>query len=218
MKLKIEWTYKTPRNVTTTFVSDYLPIGQVMALLEDMERTGRMKGYTLIDEHESTWLLKEVKKYLKELEEEPHDITVFFDGGFNMGTKESGLGFAIYYEQNGKKYRIRKNALVHYLKSNNDAEYAALYSALQELEYLGVHHQSIVVKGDSQVVINQMAGEWPVFEEELASWANKIDEKLEQLGLQVHYLHVPRKQNTEADQLATQALNKIEYDGKIEIM
>ena len=125
---------------------------------------------------------------------------------------------SIQFKQNEKKYRIRKNALVHYLKSNNDAEYAALYSALQELEYLGVHHQSIVVKGDSQVVINQMVGEWPVFEEELASWADKIDEKLEQLGLQVHYLHVPRKQNTEADQLATQALNKIEYDGKIEIM
>lgn len=218
MKLKIEWIYKTPKNLTTTFVSDYMPIGQVLHLLEDMERTGRVKGYTLIDEQDSTWLLKEVKKYLKELEEEPHHITIFFDGGFHVETKESGLGFAIYYEQNGKKYRIRKNAFVHYLTSNNEAEYAALYNALQELEYLGVHHQSIVIKGDSQVVINQMLGEWPVYEEELANWANKIDKKLEQLGLQPQYLHVPRKQNAEADQLATQALNQIQYDGKIEII
>lgn len=217
MKLKIEWTYKTPRNLTTTFVSDFMPIGQVMLLLEDMERTGRMKNYTLIDEHDSTWLLKEVKKYLKELEEEPHDVTLFFDGGFLRESKESGLGFAIYYSENGKKKRLRKNALVNYLTSNNEAEYAALHLAIQELEYLGVHHQSIIVKGDSQGVINQMKGEWPLYEENLTAWANKIDALLERLGLNVHYVHVPRQQNGEADQLASQALNGIVYDGTIEL-
>ena len=217
MKLKIEWTYKTPRNLTASFVSDYMAIGEVLVLLEDMERTGRMKNYTLIDEHDSTWLLKEVKKYLKELEEEPHDVTLFFDGGFHRETKESGLGFAIYYEQNGKKYRVRKNALVDHLNSNNEAEYAALHFALQELQFIGVHHQSIVVKGDSQVVINQMQGDWPVYEEDLNEWANKIDRLSENLGLSVHYIHVPRQQNGEADQLATQALQQIVYDGKIEL-
>ena len=217
MKLKIEWTYKTPRNLTSVFVSEFMPVGEAMLLLEDMERTGRMKNYTLIDEHDSTWLLKEVKKYLKEMEEEPHDVTLFFDGGFMRDSKKSGLGFAIYYSQNGKNYRVRKNALVDYLNSNNEAEYAALHLAVQELELLGVHHQSIVVKGDSQNVIHQMEGEWPVYEEDLNEWASKIDRLIEKLGLAVHYIHVPRQQNSEADQLASQALNGIVYDGKIEL-
>lgn len=217
MKLKIEWTYKTPRNLTATFTSDFMPIGDMLLLLEDMERTGRMKNYTLIDEHDSTWLLKEVKKYLKSLEEEPHDVTLFFDGGFMRETRKSGLGFVIYYSENGKKKRIRKNALVDYLNSNNEAEYAALHLAIQELRFLGVHHQSIVIKGDSQGVINQMRGEWPLYEEALNKWADKIDALLEELGLTVHYLHVPRQQNSEADQLASQALNGVMYDGKIEL-
>lgn len=218
MKLKIEWTYKTPRNLTATFTSDYMPINEMLLLLEDMERTGRMKNYTLIDEQDSTWLLKEVKKYLKELEEEPHHVTVYFDGGFQKETKKSGLGIAIYYEQNGEKYRIRKNALVEYLHSNNEAEYAALHLAIKELHLLGVHHQEIMVKGDSQVVIHQMRGDWPVYEKDLNNWANKIDAVLAEKGLIAQYEHIPRQQNSEADMLASQVFEGVNYNSKLALI
>ena len=93
----------------------------------------------------------------------------------------SGLGIAIYFEQNKKKWRIRKNTLLEQLDSNNEAEYAAFYEALKQLEELGVHHQSCVFKGDSLVVLNQLSGEWPCYEQQLNQWIDRIEAKLEKI-------------------------------------
>jgi ribonuclease HI len=158
-----------------------------------------------------------MKGYLKGIETEPHNITVYFDGGYSPATSSSGLGCVIYYEQSGKSYRLRRNAPAAELKSNNEAEYAALFLSLQELELLGVHHLPIRFIGDSKVVINQMGGDWPAMEADLARWADRIDKKMEKLGLQPEYELVPRRQNAEADQLATQALNGIDIAGVIEL-
>lgn len=137
---------------------------QALMLAEDIEKTGRVQLLEIIDEYDSTWMIKELKKYLKEMETEPHNITVYFDGGFDIQTKASGLGVAVYYEKNGKSHRLRRNAYVSGLDSNNEAEYAALHLALVELDLMDVHHQTIRVIGDSQVVINQLNGEWPAYE------------------------------------------------------
>ena len=37
-----------------------------------------------------TWNLKEMKKLVVELEEDPHDMMVYFDGGYNKETESSG--------------------------------------------------------------------------------------------------------------------------------
>ena len=158
-----------------------------------------------------------MKSYVKELEEEPHNITVYFDGGFDLVTSTAGMGCVIYYEQNGKSYRLRRNAPSCELSSNNEAEYAALNLGIVELELLNVHHMPVRFIGDSQVVINQMKGEWPTLEEDLLSWADRIDEKLNKLSIQPEYQHISRKNNAEADRLATQALNGIEITGLMEL-
>lgn len=188
-----------------------------MLIAEDMEKTGRVKSLELIDSHDSSWTMKELKGYLKGIETEPHNITVFFDGGFDVQTKSSGLGCVIYYEQSGKSYRLRKNAPSSDIASNNEAEYAALYMAVVELELLNVHHIPVRFVGDSQVVIRHMSEEWPVIEENLARFADRIERKLEQLGIKGEFELVSRKQNTEADRLATQALNGIDIFGVIEL-
>lgn len=201
----------------TTFHVDALPIAQALLFAEDFERTGRAKSILFFDEADTKWTIKEIKRYLKEIETEPHNITVYFDGGFDMDTKKAGLGCVIYYEQNGKSYRVRKNAPSDDLTSNNEAEYAALYLGIQELEYLNVHHIPVMFTGDSQVVINQMGEQWPVLETNLARWAHRIDEKLASLGIQPTYKSLPRKRNAEADRLATQALNGVVITATIEI-
>ena len=81
--------------------------------------------------------------------------------------------------------------------------------SLQELALLNVHHLPVRFIGDSQVVINQMGGEWPLLEHNLSGWADRIDNKLRDLGIQPEYELVQRKMNSEADRLATQALNSI---------
>ncbi|GLC89900.1 reverse transcriptase-like protein [Lysinibacillus piscis] len=218
MYVTIEWFYKTPKGTETVFHSAELPAAQALLLAEDMERTGRVKSLHFIDRQENDWSLKELKAYLKEIETEPHNITVYFDGGFDIATRQSGLGCAIYYEQNGKSYRLRKNAFSSELQSNNEAEYAALYLALTELELLDVHHLPICITGDSQVVINQLNGEWPALERNLASWADKIDAKLEALHIQPDYKLIARQENKEADKLATQALKGIAITGASELL
>lgn len=217
MKVCIEWIYRTPKGAETTFRSDEMPVTQGILFVEDLESTGRAKHIIFIDSFNITWTVKEMKAYLKEVETEPHNITVYFDGGFDRVTSQSGLGCVIYYEQNGKAYRLRKNAFSAELKSNNEAEYAALYLCIVELELLNVHHMPIRVVGDSQVVINQMNGEWPALEKDLVSWADKVDEKLKELGIKPEYELISRKANIEADRLASQALNGIDITGLKEL-
>ncbi|WLD94657.1 reverse transcriptase-like protein [Alkalihalobacillus sp. AL-G] len=210
MNVRIEFTYKTPKGTVTTFSSGEMSAGDGILIAEDLERTGRTKSLTFVDSLENTWNMKELKKFLKGIETEPHNVTVYFDGGFDLESKKSGLGCAIYYDQSGKSFRLRKNAFIEELDTNNEAEYAALHLGLQELELLGVHHLPVKFIGDSQVVINQLKGEWPCFEEELSKWAERIESKLKQLGITPDYELVSRKRNKEADQLASQALKEIE--------
>jgi ribonuclease HI len=216
MKITIEYTFDY-KGLSTIFHSDEVTVAHAISIAEQLEKTGRAKNITFTDQHDSTWSMKELKKYLKEMETEPSNVTVYFDGGYDRENRLSGLGCVIYFEQNRKSYRIRKNVKVDGLQSNNEAEYAALSFAITELEFLGVHHQTVRFIGDSQVVMNQMSGEWPVYEKDLARWADEIDEKLNKIGVHPEFELVPRNENKEADHLATQALHDIVIDGKIEL-
>jgi ribonuclease HI len=47
-------------------------------------------------------------------------------------------------------------------------------------------------------------------EEELSKWADRIERKLRQLGINPEYELISRKENREADKLASPALKEIE--------
>ena len=143
MKITIEWIYKTKNGIETVFRSDEMPPAHALTIGEDLEKTGRAKKLQYIDQNDSTWMVKELKKYIKEIDTEPHNVRVYFDGGYDIQSKNAGLGIAIYYEQNGKSYRLRRNAPASGLNSNNEAEYAALQLAIVELDLLDVHHQTV---------------------------------------------------------------------------
>ncbi|SDJ78711.1 ribonuclease H family protein [Sediminibacillus albus] len=217
MNVRIELTYQTPKGTETGFSSAEMRAGKAILIVEDLERTGRLKNAIFIDSQENQWTMKELKELIKEIQTEPHDVTVYFDGGFDLEAKSSGLGCAIYYQQNGKSFRLRKNAHVEELDSNNEAEYAAFHLGLQELERLGVHDLPVVFIGDSQVIINQLSGEWPCYEAKLSKWADRIENKMSQLGIKPDYELISRKKNREADQLASQALKAIEITGTTEL-
>ncbi|SET16895.1 ribonuclease HI [Oceanobacillus limi] len=217
MNVRMEITYRTPKGTETLFNTEEMRAKKALLLAEDLEKTGRLKHIVFIDSQDNAWSLKELRKQMEDIKTEPHDVTVYFDGGFDLKTKRSGLGCAIYYEQNGKSLRLRKNALVDELDTNNESEYAAFHLGVQEIELLGVHHLPVTFVGDSQVVINQLSGEWPVYEEELARWADRIEAKLRELGIHPEYQLVSRKKNREADHLASQALQEIEISSLIEL-
>jgi ribonuclease HI len=218
MKIRIEWTYKTPKGTEAEFHSEVLPVAHALLIAEDLERIGRTKSISFIDEYDSTWTVKEMKSYLKGLETEPHNVKVYFDGGFDHETNKAGMGCVIYYEQSGKSYRLRTNAPSSEMTSNNEAEYAALYLAVQELEQLNVHHLPVQFIGDSQLVINQMKEEWPTLEKNFLTWAERIEGKMRDLGIQPEYELISRKSNTEADRLATQALKGVAITANSELL
>lgn len=218
MNYRLEWKYKLKSNEKVQFSSEWVSGETAIQIGEELEATGKVTELYFYDEKETSWILKEMKKLLTEVEEEPHDITVYFDGGYQKESNLAGLGTVIFFKQGKKKYRIRANERLEQLENNNEAEYAAFYYALNILEDLGVQHLSCEFKGDSQGVLKQLDGDWPCYEETLNRWLDRIEEKMKTLDLNPKYTVISRKDNKEADRLATQALEGKEIFAKTLIL
>lgn len=218
MKYKIEWSYKRKGLSAVTFYSEWVDGDEVIELGEEIEKSGKAAELFFYDELGTSWTLKDMKKLTLEVEEEPHDITVYFDGGYDESSRKAGLGAVIYYKEGKKKYRVRANEQFSDINSNNEAEYAAFYFACNILEELGVQHMVCEFKGDSQVVLKQLEGEWPCYEEEFNRWLDRIEEKLKGMGIETRYTPIVRKDNKEADKLASQALDGKMIHSKMQII
>lgn len=218
MKFQLEWKYKLKSKEMILFISDLLDGDLAIKAGEEIEKSGKAAELVFYDELGSSWTMKEMKKLTAQIEEEPHDVVVYFDGGFHKELNQAGLGAVIYYKQGKKKYRIRANQLFDEMETNNEAEYAALYFTLTILEELGVHHLPCQFIGDSQGVLKQLEGEWPCYEDVLNKWLDRIENKLKELGLEPRYTVVSRKENKEADKLASQALEGKMINSKMQIL
>lgn len=218
MKYKLEWEYRAKGIDPILFSSDFLDGEHALQAGEELEKSGKAGEISFKDEIGTSWTIKEMRKLLEEVEEEPHDLTVYFDGGFDNYNHKAGLGAIIYFKQGKKKYRLRANEVFDELETNNEAEYAALYFALTILEEMGVRNMTCDIKGDSQVVLKQLEGEWPCYEETLNRWLDRIENKIKELGLYPKYNPVGRKENKEADKLATQALQGKMINSKMQIL
>lgn len=218
MKYRLEWNYKLKNNEKVQFSSEWVSGETAKQLGEELEASGKVSDLYFYDEKGTSWILKEMKKLLTEIADDPHDITVYFDGGYLKETNKAGAGVVLFFKQGKKKYRIRSNEQFGELESNNEAEYAAFYYALNILEDLGVHHLSCEFKGDSQGILKQLEGEWPCYEDTLNRWLDRIEEKIKTLGLVAKYSVISRKENKDADRLATQALEGKEIFAKTLIL
>ena len=86
--------------------------------------------------------------------------------------------------------------------TSNVAEYMALIEGLRAALKMGV--ASVEIRGDSQLVIRQMKGEWAVRDrrlKELHAEATTVAGSFER----VRFIHVPREKNTRADELSKRA-------------
>src|SRR5690606_32517855 len=120
MKMKIQWQYEV-KGRKTSFESDWLDKEAVLPRVEDLTRGGRLKSAVIIDELANEWTVKEFTKLNAKLDEEPGEIEVYFDGGFDRQKQEAGLGIVIYYKQSGVKKRYRVNEHLMQMESNNEA-------------------------------------------------------------------------------------------------
>ena len=217
MKVILKCIYQKSKIPPITFTTEEMDSQIALQLANELESTGRWREITILDELGQEWTKKQYQKLSEEITGTPQNVTIYFDGSHRPGETIAGAGVAIYYTLNNKQYRLRSNRNFDYIEDNNEAEYCALLAAVQKLEELDVRHQKIVIKGDSQVVLKQLTGEWPCYEENLNRWLDRIEEQLKSLGLHFETMAVPRKENEEAHRLASQALEGISIDSQLEL-
>jgi len=216
MKVKMNISYRTLQGTKADLYSEYMTPEDALKLAGDLYKTKRVKEIIIVDDSDREWSIAELEKLIEQIETEPHSIEIYVDGGYDKYSHQSGLGIVIYYEQDEKKYRVRRNAKVDALRSNNEAEYAALHLATKELADLGVGQTEVKCFGDSLVVINQMRGDWASYDQELNDWADRIDLGFDTLQINPIYKMINRNDNKEADKLASQALQDISISSVIE--
>ena len=123
--------------------------------------------------------------------------TLFFDGCCKGNPGIGSIGVVLYRDEEeiwcDCKF-IGKN------ETNNSAEYSAL---IYGLEYVIENKitDNLIVKGDSQLVIRQMLGEYKVKSPNLLDNYQKA-KKLATKIPKVTFIHVPREENSRADELA----------------
>lgn len=87
-------------------------------------------------------------------------------------------------------------------KTNNIAEYAAVYGALWRLFEAGIFQYPVRVHTDSQLVVKQLNGEWRCKSKELRWWRDRIWQACENFLESVYFVWIPREENTEADEMS----------------
>jgi len=129
-------------------------------------------------------------------------ITIQFDGGSRGNLGPAGLGVVL---------RAADGTPVVTLgrfigrATNNVAEYRALITGLQKAKELGA--QRIVVRGDSELIIRQMRGEYRVKSPDmrpLYEQAKELFDEFQEARIEHNY----RDKNTLADRLANLAMDK----------
>ena len=142
---------------------------------------------------------------------------IHVDGSSTLHT--GGIGVILKSpEADTLKHKVR----LHYLTTNNEAEYEALLKGLELAKSLGA--KSILVQGDSQLVIGQVNGTCEAKEERMKKYLNKVRRLIKKFWT-AHFVQIPREENMEADTLAKEAsvseltdeLDKVQYMPSIDL-
>lgn len=129
-------------------------------------------------------------------------LIIFSDGGARGNPGPAGIGAVLY---DGDKKVVAK--ISEYLgeTTNNQAEYRALLAALKKARDLGA--QDIACYLDSELVVKQLNREYKVKNKDLAPLFLEVYNL--SLGFQkISFNHIPREQNSVADGLANEAMDR----------
>jgi len=123
-----------------------------------------------------------------------------FDGCSKGNPGVAGAG-AVIYEDGQEIYS--KAVFVGEHETNNVAEYTGLLIGMQAVVERGI--RKLIVRGDSQLIIRQMLGEYKVKSPGLLALYQQA-KKIERDFASVTYQHVYRDQNARADALSNEGL------------
>ena len=127
-------------------------------------------------------------------------MVIFTDGASRNNPGPAAIGIVIKDEQ-GKPITTISQAIGH--ATNNQAEYRAVITALEEAVKLGA--SQVDMRSDSELVVRQINGQYRVKNTSLKLLYQQVKRLQSQLaGFIITY--IPRQENTEADNLANIAL------------
>lgn len=135
-------------------------------------------------------------------------FTIHADGGSRGNPGPSGAGAMI---RDGLGNSVASVSQFLGLRTNNFAEYEAVILAFETLKKLvpkGKYAKTeVVVKMDSELVVKQMRGEYKIKNPGLKEQYARLAE-LAAAFKTVSFLHVPRAENSDADALANEAMDR----------
>ena len=128
---------------------------------------------------------------------------LYFDGASRGHPGEASFG-AVLYDKDGKEVKTVKGTLGR--TTNNVAEYCGLLYGMDMA--MKMNCEDLVVRGDSQLVLQQVQGRWKVREPKLKLLFNKIQLMIPSFA-NIIFEHVRRDINVRADKLANEALDEL---------
>lgn len=140
-------------------------------------------------------------------------IIAYTDGGARGNPGPAGAGAAI-FDGEGKLLKKAHKALGK--QTNNYAEYQAVILALETIKKLVPEANrkatAIEVRMDSELVVRQMNGIYQIKEETLWPFFIKIWNMRVADFPKVTFVHIPREENTVADELSNVAMDESEQE------
>lgn len=133
-------------------------------------------------------------------------LTIYTDGGSRGNPGKAAFGYVIYDEN--KKILAQEGRYIG-ITTNNVAEYTALLEALKKAKELlrSMDVDQINCFADSNLIVQQLSGKFRIKAIHLQPIITQI-RQLETELPKITYQHVPRTQNTKADSLVNQALDR----------
>lgn len=214
MDVKIQFTFHSKEKII--FESESMLLEKAIKVLKDLQETNKIHEIRVIDDKGLEWNAKEAKKLLTIKEAEPNEIRLYFDASFDKETRETGVGYVLYYKNGDHEVRLRRSRKLTNIEHSSEAEYIALYHVFDLIEEEELSGLDCTVYGDAKGVIMQMIGEWPSYDNHLNRWLDRTEERIKRLKLSPTFRFIERKQNIEAHRLAKKGMEGIEQDSRLE--
>jgi len=131
------------------------------------------------------------------------EVVIFTDGGARGNPGHAGAGVVIL--ENGRTIAAFGKYLGDSI-TNNWAEYEALILAVKDAKRLELIDRHIEIRMDSELIVKQMQGLYKVKDQNLKLQHAKVRELLLEFE-HVHFKHIPREENSEADRLVNEAID-----------
>lgn len=141
------------------------------------------------------------------------NLNIYSDGGARGNPGPAAAGFVAYTEGAHDKNESKIFDFGHYLgeTTNNIAEYKALYMAMKWLrQYVNkekVEVKSVTFHLDSELVVKQLNGVYKIKNANLKRIYDWIQSVKNDYKFNTKFVHVPRKENKEADAIVNEVLD-----------